>query len=191
MGDISLYNGTNLINFSFIYIIGYTLKVYKHKWNQCSNKVLIPLFLMLNLLLVTLYCISAGSIISKILWKLSFPYCSPFLMINAIFVFIIVAKFHLHSKLINTIASSIFAVYLIHCQPFIEKVIIVNVTRILDVVGNNIMYTIVSVIIIAFLIMIVCVMIDKCLSPLWKYIDVLADKIWKRILQYIKTLINI
>lgn len=178
MGDSSLSNGKNLINFALLYVLGNTLFVYKHKWERWSNRLLIPSYLLLNLLLVSSYCLFANTFISKVIWRISFPYCSPILIINALLFFIIFAKYQLSSKMINTIASSMFAVYLIHCQPFIEKVVIAKVaTMMFGLIGSNVLLTIVSIILLGVGIIIFCVMIDRLLNPLWKYLNHLGDKL--------------
>lgn len=167
-GDSSLLDGKNLANFSLLYVMGNTLSAYKKQWSRWSNKVLIPTYIIFNLLVVSVFCTFADTIISKILWRISFPYCSPLLILNALLFFVIIGKYRLHSKWINYVASSMFAVYLIHCQPFIEENIIGSLINNISGIANNELELSLYTILLGILIMVVCVVIDKCLSPLWK-----------------------
>lgn len=170
-GDPSLSDGKNLANFSLIYVLGNTLKYYRTQWELWSNKLLIPIYILLNFSLVLLFCYYNDSIISKIIWRISFPYCSPLLILNALLFFIIIAKYQLFSKPINYIASSMFAVYLIHCQPYIEKCIIGGIINKLLQSTNGTIETILIAIIFAIVIMIICIIIDKVLTLTWNMIN--------------------
>lgn len=178
MGDSSLANGKNLVNFSLLYVLGDTLRVYKDRWEKWTNKILIPSYLFLNISLVSLNCIFSDSFFSKIIWRLSFPYCSPLLIFNALLFFIILAKHQLHSRTVNIIASSVFSVYLLHCEPFIEKVVIGNVMGYMfDNLENNVLLILINVLLIGVLIMIVGVLVDKLLFPIWKVVNFIGDKL--------------
>lgn len=174
-GDPSLSDGKNLANFSLLYLLGNTLHAYEERWKGFSNKYLIPLYFSMNFLLVFLYCLFDGSIIAKIIWRISFPYCSPILIINAILLFIIMARYQLHSKWINYIASSMFAVYLIHCQPFIEQHVIGGIMEDILSMTNNSLLLFLYCIFFAVIIMFISIIIDKGLSPVWKSISKLIE----------------
>lgn len=173
-GDPSVADGKNLANFSLLYVLGNTLHHYEKEFKKWSNRILIPIYLVLNLTLILGYCFFADTLIAKIIWKISFPYCSPILIINAMLFFIIVTKYQIQSKIINYVASSMFAVYLIHCQPFIEKNITGSIMAWVLTLTDNIFYISAITILLGMCIIAVCVMIDKCLSPLWMRISNIA-----------------
>ena len=176
-GDPTLSEGKNLVNFSLLYILGNTLRTYEGIWKSLSNKYLIPLYLSLNFLLVFLYCILDSDIIRKLIWIISFEYCSPILIINGILFFIIIARYELHSKWINYIASSMFAVYLVHCQPFIEQHIIRSIMEYILSIANNSLLLLLYCIFFTAIIMFVSIIIDKGFSPLWKFQEKLSSRI--------------
>ena len=176
-GDPSLSDGKNLANFSLLYLLGNTLHAYEKQWKRFSNKYLIPLYFLLNLLLVLLYCMFDGGIIAKVIWRISFPYCSPILIVNAILLFIIIARYQMYSKWINYIASSMFAVYLIHCQPFIEQHVIGWIMEHILSMVNNSLLIFLYLMFLVVVIMSISIIIDKGLSPFWRFISKLSSKI--------------
>lgn len=176
-GDPTLSEGKNLANFSLLYILGNTLHEYEENWKKLSNKFLIPLYISLNFLLVATYCMFDGDFIRRIIWIMSFEYCSPILIVNALLFFIIIAKHQLHSKWINYIASSMFAVYLIHCQPFIEQHIIRSIMEYILSTTNNPLLVFLYCIVFTVLIMFISILIDKGLTPVWKFLDRFSNRI--------------
>lgn len=161
-GDMSLFDGKNLINFSLIYVIGNTIKTYKERIMLISAKYFICSYIFINLFVTIIYHISHDSIVSKFIWLISFPYCSPLLIINAILFFIILFRLNFQSNAINFIASSMFAVYLIHCQPYINNLI--NDKLCNEIIGNNIYINFIRILLFAIVIMAVCTLIDKIIS---------------------------
>ncbi len=169
-GDISLSDGKNLVNFSLIYVIGNTLKFYKDKYDKIPITYLLISYFMLNIFIVVIYYMFHGTSLSKVLWILSFPYCSPLLILNAILFFMIMSKFTLHSKLVNYIASSMLAVYLIHSHPCIAewiKHIIIDVIYI----PGNVLFTFVYLLLLTIVIIIASVVIDKVVYLLLRTIQ--------------------
>ena len=117
------------------------------------------------------------------LWLLAFPYCSPLLIFNALLVFLIFSRFKIQSHIINSLASSTFAVYLIHCHPAVHKYIIMPLMG--YYVANSICPPPVHVFVIsiagAILVMIGSILIDKALYPVWKLETISRNYLLKRI----------
>lgn len=158
-GDPSLIDGKNLINFSLLYVLGNTFKVYDNYLNKIPSRYLVGAYIILNC--SVLYLFAQGGLISKIIWYASFPYCSPLLIVNAALLFIIISRFKLKSRTINYIASSMFAVYLLHCQPYIANRI--NQSLIDSLVNDNIILNFCIVLLYATIIIIMSILIDKML----------------------------
>lgn len=51
------------------------------------------------------------------------------MIVNAILVFMMFCKLHINSVWINSIATSMFAVYIIHCQPMIHNIFVMGALR--------------------------------------------------------------
>lgn len=159
LGDSSLNGGKNLVNFCLLYVLGNTFKAYEHKLKEIPIQYLICSYLILNCCLLSIYTYGG---ISKIIWRMSFYYNSPLLIINAALFFLIIARIRLHSSKINYIASSMFAVYLIHCQPYISDKI---ETALSHSLSNNCIITNFCIILLyAVTIMATSVLIDKTLG---------------------------
>ena len=90
----------------------------------------------------------------------------------------ILGKNHIQSKLVNYTASSMFAVYLIHCMPFLYNLVIPDCCRqyILPYSGNPAI-EISLVLLLGLIVMICSIAIDKALTPLWNVIAKAAAKI--------------
>lgn len=84
-GDTSLERGENLINF---YVLGNQLFYYRDKLNQINIKVYALAYVLLNKALASMQYIFFDGKIGMLIQKSAFPYCCPFIMINAIFLFV-------------------------------------------------------------------------------------------------------
>ena len=166
LGDSSLTEGKNLINFSLLYVLGNTFKVYEKHLRKIPSRYLICAYIILNCGI--LYTFVQGGMISKIIWFASFPYCSPLLIINAGLFFLIFSRLKLKSQSINYIASSMFAVYLLHCQPYVANRI--NVYLSYSLVNDSIILNFCTVLLYAVIIMAISVIIDKILLSSFKRI---------------------
>lgn len=164
-GDVALQDGKNLVNFIFLYLLGNTLKFTQKRWQLWNVWLLLGGFIGINVLtFVTLY-LSYGTGLHKIIFNLSFYYRSPLLIINAILVFMMFGKWRINSTWINSLATSMFAVYIIHCQPMIHNVFVICGQR--NVLSS---FSVgVGLLFFAIVIMLVCVAIDKCLTPYWNW----------------------
>lgn len=186
-GDPSLSDGKNTLNFMFIYLIGNSLKAYKKQFDSINKKTLLMAFIILSAVIVITYMHTAESIIGKIIWKLSFPYCSPLLLLNSILFFLIFTKFTYHSKIINWLAQSALAIYLIQeNRPlFIAWEDNPNIGGIINKTVNNILYystNYVEVIwytaLATLFMMIFAITVDKLLNPIWSIGNKLSNRIY-------------
>ena len=177
-GDPSLGDGKNLVNFIFLYLLGHTLKLYLPQLLKIKKVYYLIVFLFINIgLMTSLLIFPHDTFVGNEIWELSFPYCSPFLIINATLLFVIFSGMSFYSKGINTIASSMFAVYLIHSHPFIMQVYQPKVSEWLYTPPTT---TFVNSMAIAILLMLISVTIDKMLTPIWRINDKVVIKIQKR-----------
>lgn len=176
-GDSSLIDGKNLVNFIFLYFAGYSLEHYRHKWQSISYSYLLVGFLLINtIVIISLLLYNRESSIGSYIWRLVFPYCSPILIFNAILVFMIFSKLNIRSAFINICASSMFSVYIIHCHPAFHEYIIMPICHnISSFLCHSIINYIGIVLLTTICLMALCVIIDKCCTPLWNY----SNKLFK------------
>lgn len=169
-GDPSLQDGKNLANFIFLYVIGNTLNRYKYYWKRFKYSQLVPIFMGINIALVVSYLsVGSNSIMGKAIWILSYPYCSPILLVNALLMFLIIGKIRLRSTKINYLASSTLAIYLIHSQPVILNVIGKAIPVLKDWSFDNVSFLLL-IICYTLVIMFVSIFVDKALQPVWSYV---------------------
>lgn len=128
-GDLALQDGKNLVNFILLYLLGNTLKITQERWQSWNIWSLFGIFVGMNVLTFTLLYFSYGAYLHDFVFNISFPYRSPLLIINAILVFMMFGKLHINSVWINNIATSMFAVYIIHCQPMIHNIFVMGALR--------------------------------------------------------------
>lgn len=172
--DYSLSDGKNLVNFSFLYFIGNTLREYHNIWNKFNFKKILCWYISLNLFLLILYFNANNSFLSAIIWNLSFPYCSPLLILNSVLFVLLIAKFSFKSNLINYLASSSLAIYLIHGSDFgMNKIIKPIAMGMYETIDNDYIY-LVAVCLLSIIIIVLCILIDKSLSPIWLHINKFA-----------------
>ena len=104
-------NGYNVAQFVYVYVIGrYIGRFVNLKWvknNRCF-------FLFLYVIFISVYGVL--SIVSHYIgiphWK-TFPYNNPLLLIGTIFFLLFMLSLHFQSKIINRIATSALAIYLL------------------------------------------------------------------------------
>ena len=167
-GDESLSDGKNLINFSFLYFLGNVIREYKEQWIKVPQFYLWLAWLALNATIVCLLlCFAKETSMGSLVWRWSFPYCSPLLITNASILFVLFSKWNFSSKAINFMASSMFAVYLIHVQPTIHNHILLSALQ--NIASCNLL-EIVGILLVASIgVLLACVVIDKMLTPIWTF----------------------
>lgn len=176
LGDLArnkaYWLGKNLIHFLLIYQIGHLLKVYASKWKAFSKWKLVCGYLALNVVLVSSYLLFRTEWLGDVIWRLAFPYNSPFLLLNAVLLFMIFGKMEFHAPMVNKMAASCFAIYLIHNSvsaiDFIQRPII---NRLFVFSEPNSILFILLLFVFAIVIMIACIAINQCLNPLWRCVS--------------------
>lgn len=110
----SLWDGKNLINFIFLYMLGYWLReTFECKDRKKVRKGSIISFLLIGGLVGVSMFFSNEKML-HILERLCWGYNSPILIMMSVSFFMIFTTLDFRSKLVNWIAGSAFAVYCIH-----------------------------------------------------------------------------
>ena len=187
MGNLhepSLNTGKNLVLFMFLYVLGDCLNVKKNFYIRYSFLQIFLVYLLLNTALVYGYMTNHSSFLGRVLWNLSYPYCSPFLIVNAVILFMLFSKMEFKSKYVNWLSSSVFAVYIIHHQHYILYSIIGPIAINIMKMTKNPLIVMSYLCILTMLILFVCVLIDKLFTPLWNYLIPLSNHLESRLYQY-------
>ncbi len=185
MQELSLHDGKNLPFFMFLYTLGDCLRHLEEKMKKVSLSCLISLWLLLNMVLVVSYIITDGSFVGNIIWLLSYQYCGPLLVISAVLFFLIFSKIHFKSMLVNSLAGSVFAVYIIHHQHYIMEYILRPVVMNAYSFNNTPVILLLMIILIACAVMAVSIGIDKLFNPIWRKITKYVVSHEEKIMNYL------
>ena len=176
--DPSLVEGKNILVFLLWYTVGDTLRKYENRLNIVSTSIILILWILLNILIVISYFLFNTKFLSFCVNELFFPYYSLGLLINSIILFILFSRLYIQSKFINTLSKSCLAIYLIH-GSFILFYIIGPIANYIEANVSSVLLNYLALFLLAALVSLVCVCIDKVLNPLWYIVDNFAEKLAK------------
>lgn len=166
--DITLIDGKNLANFMLIYIIGNTIRIEQNRIAKISKWYFLCVFFVLNVVIISLYLFYYNTNLSVYLWDWSFPYYSPFLLINSVMFFVPFTRFNIKSPTINFVAASVFSIYIIHHQPVLLEMCLRPIANYLyEISAMSEAVCLIMMGLLAFFVMFISVLIDKILTPLW------------------------
>lgn len=173
--DPALNDGKNFANFIFIYLIGNTLRIYSAHWKCIKISKLIAVYIILNIFLVTCFCIFHDNFIGKQIFTYSFAYNSPILLCNSILMFMIIGHYEFKSKMVNYIASSSLAIYLLSSSSLMLEIIKITTNTIMKHLSNDIalFFTLAAL---SIVILFICVLIDKTLNPIWNICKIVGER---------------
>ena len=119
--------GYNTLAFCGIYMTGRLLFLYQDKLQEFKHRTFSYIFFLLYLLTaMIIYYLALYQLIGKghdfmsVQKSFAFSYSNPLIIIEAICLFLVFHSMKFSNKLVNYIASSIFAVYLLHLHPNIK-----------------------------------------------------------------------
>ena len=177
--------GKHILYFSFVYVLGNTLRAYESSWRKIKTIQLLIVYLALNLFLVAVYCYFDGVKISSRLFALSFPYNSPILQINAVLLFMLVAKHPFKSKAVNWLSSSALAIYLIHESYLSRYWVIGPVALWIKSFFTNDYVALCALAVLALGVVLACILIDKLFTPLWAWFQRVGEKAEIKIVAFV------
>ena len=181
MGDNSLSTGKNLVNFIYFYLVGNQLYYYRDKWINIKTSNIVLCYFIFNVVILTLEYYMYGNIVGKMIKRLSFPYSSPLILIGSVMFLMIIGKQNIQSRFINYVAASSLAIYLIHgSRPYLP-ILHGEVCGYLQGVTDNNLYLFGSYMVYTLIVITACVVIDKCLTPVWNIINYTGKRLQERI----------
>lgn len=183
--DPSLLDGKNIATFLFLYVIGDTIKRFASSWRKIPGTIYGSLFIFFNILLVAVFTFWNGELADLIFNKIFFSYCSFGLLVNSIIFFFWIGKLHFKSRFINSVAASSLTIYMLHGANIIFFSVIGPATLKLLNLTDSTSLIFLGTFIFTILIVSACVMVDKCLSPIWRLNSRFGAYIEKRILAYL------
>ena len=173
-GDISLVEGKNLTNFLLLYALGNTIRHNQNLINGCSQTKLVTSYLLFNVLLVVGFMyvpLIAGKI-----WKYSYAYDSPIIMVNSVWIFAIFSKLNVKSRFVNWMGSGVFACYLLQCPAILWKNCFERPIQYIYGFANEPWQILPIMVLYATTAMLIMGSIDKVLNPIWNRLVAFAAK---------------
>lgn len=156
-------DGYSPICFIGIYLLARYIHKYEKRWTSLPAKVDLLIFFVISLINASIAFITITKGFIAYMWLNS--YASPLVILETIYLALFFSKLSFKSKTVNWIASSCFAVYLVHCSRNVLR----EYCNILNMLyGNN--PTIVFILLaLSFIIVvyIVSILLDKIRMVVW------------------------
>lgn len=173
-GDTYLVEGKNLTNFLLLYVIGNSIRYEQVRIDGYSGRKMLIGFFLFNVLLVLGFMFVPG--LTGKIWKYTFAYNSPLMIINCIWAFTLFTKLHFSSRFVNWLGGSIFACYLIQCPKVVWHNCFELPIQYIDGLVNSPFILILVLVVFAVVAILMMTSIDKLLNPLWNLLIFFAAK---------------
>lgn len=163
-------NGFCVEHFCYMYVIGMLINRYEDKLSKYSA-TFIYLFIVNTIILF---------VFDKYLFTDDFwyGYNNPLVIINACVVFLMFIKIQIKSSIVNYVATSAFAVYLLTDHNILTRPYIVKITNVInDFFLNNVWYDLSVWIMCCVIIFAFCICFDALLRILMKHFALLIRKV--------------
>ncbi len=174
VGNVSwFHNGYSGISFLGLYLLSRYLRLYPCKWIQFDKKYDLFIYVVLSLINTTFAFLSMR--FQLIPYKITFfyQYTSPVVIIGSVFFLLYFTKLKINfNPLINWIASSCFAIYLLHSNSYLARYYDGFIVFLYNRCDNPLF--IIYVLSFIFMVFIACIIIDKIRIALWKTIQSIA-----------------
>lgn len=111
--------GYSGISFIGLYVLARYMRLYPGRWCSLNPAIDIAIYMGCTLLATGIVIIQTRFGITSVGVAQQNAYNNPLLIIGAFFFFLAFSKVSFFSRWINWLASSAFAIYLIHCHPLV------------------------------------------------------------------------
>ncbi len=176
----TIFAGRDIVSFVFLYSIGRKLRETNLTYKYTKSFIVILLFIIGGYI-IGMYI----PLVGKLTRMCSFQYCSPGLILLSVCFFMIFVNLRIkQTPSINFLATSVFPIYLIHENEFTYPYM-----QMLVKIEYNPFITFCVILILGILIVLLCIIIDKLLNPIYslisryvgKYTTIIIEKLYARI----------
>ena len=109
--------GYSPLSFMGLYLLARYMRIYPNKYMQFKKYTDLSLYLGISVF--TAICSLALTYVFDKGGTVLFLYSSPLVILSSVFFFLFFTKLSFHSRIVNWVAASCFAVYLVHNSPYI------------------------------------------------------------------------
>jgi len=171
--DFANYDGGySAISFVGLYLLARYLRVYQPSVTKWSKQKVISVFFVICLLgavITELSLLSGVSFLAEHMFGKMHIYSSPFVIIPSVMMVLLFAKISIQSKMINWLASSCFAIYLIHQHLMVRPYYCEACANIFETYSGFAYWGLIILFLIA--VGLGCILIDKIRVASWKIIE--------------------
>ena len=153
-------DGKNLLNFIFIYQIGYGIHRFQYWFEKRRKLIQLVMISMLAIISLCYFIPDSHNLFVHAIVFL-YKYNSPFLILLSVLIFLLFLAIKMKSTTINYLAASSFSIYLIHEHPLFREFIYVKPFRQMMASGIDGFSLLGIVILFAIIVSLICMMIDK------------------------------
>ena len=165
-----VYNGFSVFSFMGLYILARYVRLYPSVYTSISRNKCLAVYVFINIFLTT---VSTLFLLFDLpdYWvaKIASSHVNPFTILASLYLLLCFSKLRIQSKIINRIAVSVFAVYLLHQNSFIlneYRSLMARLYQEFD--GLNYLLVISLTLLLVF---ILAILIDQVRIFLWKFIE--------------------
>lgn len=176
-----------VFTYVLIYLIGRLLRNTNmerkgiNAWKGYWGMTLLIFLLSYGVLFKVLGITSPNRASSFPLGFIGYSYCSPFVILQAVFLFLGFAKMNFTSKVVNWCAASCFAIFLIHMHPTIKEIGYYSFTK--GLYDKPVLQHIVILIGLIIVVFVGSILIDKIRKVVSDICYSLISKFWRKIAQ--------
>ena len=113
--DDCFHYGYSTLSFIGLYLLARYIHLYKPYWSKMRKRKDFALYVLFSMMTAVFSILQIYSRHGDGWW--TFMYLSPLVVLASVFLFLFFAKIKLQNNKINILASSVFAVYLVNCEP--------------------------------------------------------------------------
>lgn len=168
-GATFLLSGTNTLSFIGLYSLARYIRLYPSKYTTLSSKMYFFLFFLMTLICGTVIYLLTSLGYDFLIGRF-YTYVSPIVIISSLLLLLAFSRLSFTSKLINWVASSCFAVYLLHVNPNVIGYFCQAVSGIVRETEGVMVLIYLSLFLL--MVFVVAVLIDKIRIMLWRRINV-------------------
>lgn len=168
-------SGYSPLSFMGLYLLARYLRLYPNRYTDHNRKIDIVLYVVISLFIAM--CSSSMIYFFNKVGTSMFQYSSPLLVLSSVYLFLFFTKISFHSPFVNWVSASCFAVYVIHCSPFVFYPYYIDYIKSWFVTESGIIF-IVHVSLLLFFFFVSSIVLDKVRIGVWRILENLFEKVF-------------
>ena len=158
-------SGYSPLSFMGLYLLARYMRLYPNKYTKLSRYTDVALYVIISFV-IAICSLSMVYFFNKV-GTFVFQYSSPLLVLSSVYLFLAFSKMSLNSSFINWISISCFAIYVVHCSPFVFYPYYIDYIKYWFVKESNISFVFYVILFLSFYFMF-SIFIDKIRIVFWR-----------------------